>query len=64
MEKVYFIDTLFDLMNESDTLEAELQDIRADREGLTMTMKDGTVFTVTVVCRNAGQPTLDTRNSL
>ena len=64
MEKVYFIDTLFDLMNESDMLEAELQDIRADREGLTMTMKDGTVFTVTVICKTAGQPTLDTRNGL
>ncbi len=48
MEKEYFIDTLFDLINESDALEAELQDVRADREGLTVTMKDGTVFIVTV----------------
>ena len=44
MEKEYFIDTLFDLINESDALEADLQDVRADREGLTITMKDGTVF--------------------
>lgn len=46
MEKEYFIDTLFDLINESDALEAELQDVRADRNGLTVSMKDGTVFTV------------------
>ena len=42
--KKYFIDTLFDLINESDALEVELQDIRADYEGFTITMKDGTVF--------------------
>ena len=44
MEKEYFIDTLFDLINESDALEADLQDVRADRDELTITMKDGTVF--------------------
>ncbi|MBR6413046.1 MAG: hypothetical protein IKS21_00360 [Oscillospiraceae bacterium] len=44
MEKEYFIDTLFDLINESEALEADLQDVCADREGLTITMKDGTVF--------------------
>lgn len=44
MEKEYFIDILFDLINESDAPEAELQDVRADREGLTIAMKDGTVF--------------------
>ena len=44
MEKDYFIDTLFDLINESDALEADLQDVRADRDGLTVAMKDGTVF--------------------
>ena len=49
MEKEYFIDTLFDLINESDVLEAELQDIRADHEGFTITMKDGTVFILTLV---------------
>ena len=51
MEKEYFLDTLFDLINESDALEADLQDIRADREGLTVTtvtMKDGTVFVLTL----------------
>ena len=49
MEKEYFLDTLFDLINESDALEADLQDVRADREGLTITMKDGTVFVLTLV---------------
>ena len=44
MEKEYFIDTLFDLINESEALEADLQDIRVDHKGLTITMKDGTVF--------------------
>ena len=44
MEKEYFLDTMFDLINESDALEADLQDVRADREGLTITMKNGTVF--------------------
>ena len=44
VEKEYFIDTLFDLINESDALEADLQDVRADRDELTITMKDGTVF--------------------
>ncbi len=44
MEKEYFIDTLFDLINESDALEADLQDVHADRDGLTVTMKDGSVF--------------------
>ena len=44
MEKEYLIDILFDLINESDALEAELQDVRADRDGLIVTMKDGAVF--------------------
>ncbi len=48
MEKAYFVDTLFDLINESNALEAELQDISANREGLTVIMKDGTAFAVTV----------------
>ncbi len=48
MEKTYFLDTLFDLINESDALETELQDIQADHDGLTVTMKDGTVFALTV----------------
>ena len=48
MEKEYFLDTMFDLINESDALEADLQDVRADREGLTVTMKDGTVFVLTL----------------
>ena len=48
MEKTYFLDTLFDLINESDALETELQDIQADHDGLTVTMKDGTAFVLTV----------------
>lgn len=44
MEKEFFIDTLFDLINESDALETELLDIRADHELLTITMKDGSIF--------------------
>ena len=49
MDKSYFLDTLFDLINESDALEAELQDIRAEEAGLKVTMKDGTCFLVTVM---------------
>ena len=48
MEKESLIDVLFDLINESDALEAELQDIHADREHITITMKDGTVFILTL----------------
>ncbi len=48
MEKEYFIDTLFDLINESDALEADLQDVSTDRENITITMKDGTVFILTL----------------
>lgn len=48
MEKEYFIDTLFDLINESDVLGADLQDVHADRESITITMNDGTVFSLTL----------------
>ena len=48
MDKNYFIDTLFDLINESDELEAELQDVRADEAGLKVTMKDGSNFLIKV----------------
>ena len=48
VEKTYFLDTLFDLINESDALDTELQDIQADHDGLTVTMKDGTEFFLTV----------------
>ena len=48
MDKNYFIDTLFDLINESDELEAELQDVRADEAGLKVTMKDGTGFFIKI----------------
>ncbi len=48
MDKNYFIDTLFDLINESDELEAELQDVRTDDAGLKVTMKDGTAFLLRV----------------
>lgn len=48
MEKDYFMDTLFDLINESDALEADLQDVRADGKIIIITMKDGTVFVLTL----------------
>ena len=48
MDKNYFIDTLFDLINESDAFETDLSDIQADRESLTVAMKDGTVFVLSV----------------
>lgn len=48
MDKNCFIDTLFDLINESDALEAELQDIRAEDTGLKVTMKDGTRFVIQI----------------
>lgn len=48
MEKVYFIDTLFDLINESDALEADLLNIQPDSNGLIVTMKDGTAFNLTI----------------
>lgn len=48
MEKEYFIDTLFDLINESDVLEADLQDVSANHESIKISMKDGTVFILTL----------------
>lgn len=48
MDKNYFLDTLFDLINESDALEAVLQDIQAERDGLRVVIKDGTVFKLSV----------------
>ena len=48
MDKEYFIDTLFDLINESNALEADLQDVRADRDSITITMKNGAVFILTL----------------
>ena len=48
MDNHYFLDTLFDLINESDALETELQNIQADHNGLTVTMKDGTAFVLTI----------------
>ena len=48
MEKETFLDSLFDLLNESDALEAELLDIRADADSLSVSMKDGTVFEIKV----------------
>lgn len=48
MDKEYLIDKLFDLINESDALEADLQDVCADRKSITLTMKDGTVFILTL----------------
>lgn len=48
MDRTYFLDTLFDLINESNELEAELQDIRAEGSGLKVTMKDGTSFLIEI----------------
>lgn len=48
MEREFLIETLFDLLNESDALEVSLLDLRADRQGLTVAMKDGTVFQIAV----------------
>jgi hypothetical protein len=48
MDKNYFLDTLFDVINESDAMEAELQDIQAERDGIVVSMKDGTAFRLTI----------------
>ena len=48
MDKNYFIDTIFDLINESDALEAELQDIQVEQDGLRIVIKDGTAFKLTI----------------
>lgn len=48
MDKNYFLDTVFDVINESDALEADLQDIQAERDGLIVSMKDGTAFRLTI----------------
>lgn len=54
VETKYFIDVLFDLINESDELEADLLDLRANKDDLIVTMKDETVFSITVR-RGAGK---------
>lgn len=48
MDKEYFLDALFDLINESDALETELQDVCAGHDSITITIKDGTVFVLTL----------------
>ena len=48
LEKEYFIDILFDLINESEALEMELQDLQVHRNVMSVTMKDGTTFTVVI----------------
>ena len=50
MDLNYFKDTLFDIINESDALEADLVDIRCDDLNDTMTvfMKDGASFVIHV----------------
>ena len=48
MEKSYITDSLFDLINESDALEAELSDVCMHGDDLRVTMKDGSVFRITV----------------
>ena len=46
MDLNYFKDTLFDIINESDALDAELLDIYCDDQNDTMTvnLKDGSSF--------------------
>ncbi len=48
MEKSYITDSLFDLINESDELEAELGDVCMHGDDLRVTMKDGSIFRITV----------------
>ncbi|MCR5812126.1 MAG: hypothetical protein K6G34_12245 [Lachnospiraceae bacterium] len=50
MDLNYFKDTLFDIINESDALEAELLDIHCDdlKDTMTVFMKDGTSFMIHV----------------
>ena len=44
----YFVETLFDLINESDAMETELLDVSTEENTLTVTMKDGTRFELQV----------------
>lgn len=48
MKLHYFVDTLFDLINESDALETDILDIDCSSNKLLVQMKDGTSFIVTV----------------
>ena len=50
MDKNYFKDILFDLINESDALDPYLADIECDdrSDRMTVVMKDGTRFDVHV----------------
>ena len=50
MDKNYFKDILFDLVNESDALDPYLEDIECDdrNDRMTVIMKDGKRFTVHV----------------
>lgn len=48
MDRNYLLDTLFDILNESDALEADLLDLRAEDDGLKVTMKDGSAFKIKV----------------
>ena len=50
MDKNYFKDILFDLVNESDELDPFLEDIQCDDRNdlMTVIMKDGKQFTVHV----------------
>ena len=48
MEKSYITDSLFDLINECDELEAELGDVCMHGDDLLVTMKDGSMFRITV----------------
>ena len=50
MDIKYFKDTLFDIINESDALDVDLEDIQNDEanNALVILMKDGSKFSVRV----------------
>lgn len=49
MEKTLLLDTMFDLINEDDGLEAELLDVRAEGEdALLVSTKDGMRFQIRI----------------
>ena len=48
MDKTFFLDTLFDLINESDALETNLLDIYVKNNELNVSMKDGSQFVINI----------------
>lgn len=53
MDISYLLDSLFDLINESEELDAEIDDIRDSiGNSFTVRMKDGSVFTISISEKN------------